>query len=154
MPKFDLDYNGLNDTIFKTKFKLSDVKDKIEKVAFDLVRFRGDDIDQLWQVQNSDDGDYIVALYSDESEKKVATASQNPWQVVVGNSSDINIFYKGEPITRVAAQVLGIEDSELSLVNRYLPKRLAESPVLVKALLSELDPNSRQDVVARHPELA
>jgi hypothetical protein len=63
MPKFSVDYSGLENKIYKKAYRLADVKDQLETVAFDIVRFKDNDKGaELWQVQSADDGDYIVAL--------------------------------------------------------------------------------------------
>jgi hypothetical protein len=154
MSKFSLDYDNLEQKVYKKAYKLSDVKNKIERVAFDVVRFSdGDDASKLWQVQSADDGDYIVALY-DEPEESQKTASSN-WEVVLNKASSmIDVYYKGDPIVRVAASKLGIPSDELALVSKYLPKKLTENKKLATALLSEAGDNVRQELYKKYPELA
>lgn len=152
MPKYSLDYSKLANQITKKAYRLSDVKDQLETVAFDVVRFKdGDKGADLWQIQSADDGDYIVALYDDEVEK---TASTNPWGVYVSkNGHDVQISYKGDPLVRFAASKLGIPSSELHKAEQYLPEKLATNKKLVKALLSELSETARLEVSKRYPEL-
>ncbi len=152
MPKISIDYSSLANQITKKAYRLSDVKDQLESVGFDIVRFKdGDKGAELWQVQSADDGDYIVALYEDENEK---TASQNPWGVLVTKSgTDLQISYKGDPLVRLAASKLGIPAQELHKAEAYLPEKLATNKKLVKALLSELNEAARQEVARRYPEL-
>lgn len=152
MPKFSIDYSSLA-KLTKKAYRLSDVKDQLETVAFDIVRFKdGDKGAELWQVQSADDGDYIVALYDEEEVEK--TASANPWGVLVTkNGSDLQISYKGDPLVRLASSKLGIPSSELHKAEEYLPEKLATNKKLVKALLSELSEAARQEVSKRYPEL-
>lgn len=152
MPRFSIDYSGLATQITKKAYRLSDVQDQLETVAFDVVRFKdGDKGADLWQIQSADDGDYIVALYDDEVEK---TASANPWGVYVAkNGHDLQISYKGDPLVRFAASKLGIPSSELHKAEQYLPEKLATNKKLVKALLSELSETARLEVSKRYPEL-
>ncbi len=155
MSKFSIDYSGLA-KITKKAYRLSDVKDQLETVAFDVVRFKdGDKGAELWQVQSADDGDYIVALYDeDESEGTEKTASSNPWSVLVTKSgTDLQIAYKGDPLVRLASSKLGIPSSELHRAEQYLPEKLATNKKLVKALLSELSEAARLEVSRRYPEL-
>lgn len=154
MPKISLDYSGLARQITKKAYRLSDVKDQLETVAFDIVRFKdGDKGADLWQVQNADDGDYIVALYDDE-EAVEKTASSNPWSVLVTkNGKDLQIAYKGDPLVRMASSKLGIPSAELHKAEQYLPEKLANNKKLVKALLSELSETARHEVSKRYPEL-
>lgn len=151
MPKFSIDYSGLA-KLTKKAYRLSDVKDQLETVAFDIVRFKdGDKGAELWQVQNADDGDYIVALYDED---EVKTASANPWGVhVTKNGSDLQISYKGDPLVRLASSKLGIPSAELHKAEQYLPEKLATNKKLVKALLGELSEAARQEVSKRYPEL-
>lgn len=153
MPKFSIDYSGLATQITKKAYRLSEVKDQLETVAFDVVRFKdGDKGADLWQIQSADDGDYIVALYDDEETEK--TASANPWGVLVTRGgTDLQISYKGDPLVRMASSKLGIPSSELHRAEQYLPEKLATNKKLVKALLNELSDAARQEVSRRYPEL-
>jgi hypothetical protein len=153
MPKFSVDYSGLVSSITKKAYRLSDVKDQLETVAFDVVRFKDADKGaDLWQVQSADDGDYIVALYDDEDE--VEKTASNPWGVfVTKNGHDLQVSYKGDPLVRLAASKLGIPSAELHKAEQYLPEKLATNKKLVKALLSELSETARHEVSKRYPEL-
>ncbi len=154
MSKFSIDYTKLEGTLSKKAYRLSDVKHRLETVAFDIVRFKdGDEGAALWQIQSADDGDYIVTLYSEE-EPAVKTASL-PWEVVLSKTAKVlNVFYKGDPIAKVATSRLGLPESELDTVESYLPRRLAENKKLVTALLSDLDEPTKNSVLNKYPELA
>lgn len=155
MPKFSIDYQELSNSVsyvHKNIFKLSDVKHRLEKVAFDVVRFKDGSPDELWQIQNSDDGDYIVARYESEEPKIEVKASE--WDILVsGSSGDINVFYKGQPITKIASDKLGISNEDLNTVKRFLPSKLASDKSFVKALLSTLDETSKDALLKLYPEL-
>ncbi len=154
MPKFSIDYSGLAQ-IQKKAYRLSDVKDQLETVAFDVVRFKdGDKGADLWQIQSADDGDYIVALYDADEENEKTAAAKNPWGVfVTKNGHDLQISYKGDPLVRMASAKLGIPSSELHKAEQYLPEKLATNKKLVKALLSQLSETARLEVSKRYPEL-
>jgi len=149
MSKFSIDYSSL---ITKKAYRLADVKDQLETVAFDVVRFKdGDNAAELWQVQSAEDGDYIVALYDDEEEN---TKTACDWGVLVSKTAgDVQVSYKGDPLVRVASSKLGIPREELHKVEQYLPEKLAENKKLVKALLNELSPAAKQEVLKKYPEL-
>jgi|HubBroStandDraft_5_1064220.scaffolds.fasta_scaffold80735_2 hypothetical protein len=151
MKNISIDYSALANQITKKAYRLSDVKDQLETVAFDVVRFKdGDKGAELWQVQNAEDGDYIVALYEDEELDKTAAT----WDVLVTkNGSDLQVSYKGDPLVRISAAKLGIPRSELYKAEKYLPEKLASNKKLVRALLSELNEAARQEVSKRYPEL-
>ena len=150
MSKFEINYSGLENTIIKKAYRLEDVKDRIERVAFDIVKFKDDDEGaNLWKIQSADDGEYIVAVYNRE-EEKIA----NDWSVKLSKiANTLQISYKGDPIVRIASSKLGIPPSELSRVEKYLPEKLAENKKLVRALLNELDKPAKNEVLNRYPEL-
>lgn len=154
MPKFSIDYSGLAQ-IQKKAYRLSDVKDQLETVAFDVVRFKdGDKGADLWQIQSADDGDYIVALYDADEENEKTASAKNPWGVfVTKNGHDLQISYKGDPLVRMASTKLGIPSSEMHKAEQYLPEKLATNKKLVKALLSQLSETARLEVSKRYPEL-
>jgi len=150
MPKFSVNYDQVVDMTSKKSYKLSDVNDKIEKIAFDVVRFKDGPQDELWQIQSTDDGDYIIAIYSDE--EKISTASVQDWSVVIKNS-DLHFFYKKDHICKVASKTLGFNDQDLVLAKRYLPSKLSENKNLVNSLLKSVDSNSLKNILAKYPEL-
>lgn len=149
MSKNTIDYLGLATKIYKKAYKLSDVKDRLETVAFDVVRFKDSDKGaDLWQVQSADDGDYIVALYQPEETEK------SDWDVSVSKTAgDLQVSYKGDPLVRLASSKLGIPRDELHKVPEYLPSKLAANKKLVKALLNELSESAKKEVLSKYPEL-
>lgn len=149
MSNFKIDFDKLEHKIYKKAYKLSDVKDKIEKVAWDVVRFKDSDQSaNLWKIESSDEGDYIVAVYEE------TPVDQNTWEVIVTKQAgDLQISYKGDPIVRVASSKLGIPKNEVSKVPSYLPEKLANNKKLVLALLNELSGELKQEVLTKYPEL-
>jgi hypothetical protein len=149
--KHTIDYSKLEDRITKRAFRLADVKDQLETVAFDLVRFKdGDKGAELWQVQSADDGDYIVALYQAEKEEKTAS----PWSASISKvSGELQVSYRGEPLVRVASNRLGIPRSDLEGVVEYLPEKLLSNPKLVQALLKEMPEPAKKMALDKYPEL-
>lgn len=152
MSNFAIDYSKLEGKVYKKAYKLSDVQDKLEKVAFDIVKFKDSDAGaNLWQIQSADDGDYIIALY--QNEEDVKTAASN-WEVaVVKSASSLQISYKGDPLVKIASSKLGIPAAELDKVAEYLPAKLADNKKLVSALLKELSPSVKNSVLNKYPEL-
>lgn len=150
MSKFGIDYLNLENRIYKKAYKLADVKEQLETVAFDIVKFRGDDsASNLWQIHSADDGDYIIALYQPEETK---TAS--PWQVdILKTAGAVQISYKGDPLLKISASKLGVPQNELDKVKEYLPNKLAENKKLASALLNELSPVVKKSVLIKYPEL-
>src|ERR1700683_672295 len=59
---FNVNFGQVQTTLSpKRAYKLSEVKDQLETVAFDIVRFKSDDAAgsgaNLWQVNSAEDGD-------------------------------------------------------------------------------------------------
>jgi len=148
------DFEQLNNKIHKKAYRLEDVKDKIEKVAFDVVRFKeDDDINNLWIVQSTDDGDVIVGLYEDAKlpEKK---ASEHGWSAVPDNKGkEINIYYRGEPIHKVLPSNLGVPSHEVHTLSTSIKRNLQKSASYRKSLLAALPLPTQQRFVRKYPEL-
>lgn len=144
------DKKFLEKLLLKQAYKLSDVKNKITKVAFDIVKFKeNDDMSNLWQIVNGDDDEqYIVAMYDDPIEK---TASV-PWDVTV-DDQNLYIYYKNEQIAKLAANKLGLNKKDLSFVPEYLPKKLSTNKKMVSGLLKEVSASMRQEIIKKFPEL-
>ena len=153
MTKFKLDVEKLGRDLCKRSFRLSEVEPYLEKVAFDVVRFKDQDEDcNLWQIQKGEDGEYIVALYApDEMVTKTASSA---WSVKRQDfSSDLRISYKGEQVIKLASSQLGIPAEEISLAISYLPEKLAQNARLRGLLLKLLPPEEKQYLAAKFPEL-
>ena len=158
MDKFLVDFTKLDTKMNGPKvLKLADVQDKIQKVAFDVVRFRDNaDTDQLWRIEDSNDGPVIVAMYdteqlADEGKVAEASASSSGWDAIADSASSVNVFYKGEAIKRIAASDVGIDD--VSLLCRWLPEKLASDQGFRSALVSDMPKESRDFLLSKYPEL-
>lgn len=156
MKQFSIDYSVLDSQVVNKTFKLSEVKDRLEKVAFDVVRFKDGDPEELWQIQNGDDGDYIVAKYeADPKDELAKAASSASWDVLINKTSgDINIFYKGYPVVKLDASQVGVKQEDLETVKRLLPGKLGSSKELVNALLKNLNTTAKTALLKQYPELS
>jgi len=150
MLKQGVDYNALYSNLYNKRYRLKDVEHRLEKVAFDVVRFKdSDESARLWQVQSCDDGDYIVALYDDDENVK-----QSSWQVAINDDlKKVSFAYKKEHIITLASDKLGIDKNELSSLPRYLPKSLETNKKLVTALLNNLSSEAKKEILTKYPEL-
>jgi len=161
MEKFAVNYNDLQGDLAPRPqaFRYADVKHRLKKVAYDIVRFTdGDDISGLWQIQQTDDGDVIVAKYDDTSNftevEKTASVETN-WRALADRSGEhINIFYKDSPVTKVSLTKIGIPTEDADIVCRYLPEKLATNEALTSNLLAEMSSGDLKELVKAHPELA
>ena len=136
-------------------YRYEDIKHLLVKVAFDVVRFKDGPTDELWEIQQADDGNFIVARYNEEAAQDTTkTASTNPWDVAVDdNTATIHIFYRQYPVIKLNAHKLGLSCDDLPSVKSFLPKKLASDNKLVKSLLKELSNTERTVFLRNHPEL-
>jgi hypothetical protein len=153
MKNTSVNMESLLETVSKRKLKFDSVKQDFTKVAFDIYRKNDGAADELWQIQNADDGsEYIVALY-DEDERVITASVKSPWTVAVKNS-DLHIFYKGAHLCKVASADLGFAESDVALAKQYLPSKLAANKNLVKSLLKSVDQVVLKSMLSKYPELA
>lgn len=154
MNKFAVNYQEL-ETKLEDKpriFKLADVKDKIRVVAFDVVKFHDSDgLDGLWQIKQTDDGEYIVATY-DDSELTSEASVSTPWKALARDGL-VHVFYKNDPVTKISLASVGIPADEAGLFVSHLPQSLATNKKLAASMLKELSDEERKELFASHPEL-
>ncbi len=161
MEKFAVNYNDLQGDLSPRPqaFRYEDVKDRLKKVAFDVVRFAdGDDISGLWQIQETTEGEVIVAKYDDLSNysqvEKTASVETN-WRALADRSGEnIHLFYKDSPVTKVSLASIGIPADDVDVVCRFLPEKLATNEALMSNLLAEIPKGNYQELVKAHPELS
>ena len=152
MDKHSVDYELMTERLSAKKaYKYNDVKDHLIKVAFDIVKFKDcDDIDGLWQIQSADDGEIIVALYEEAPQLEVKSS----WSAIPDKTASyVHLFYKNEPITKVAMDSLGIKGEETVAFVEALPKILAENESVRSAMLSELSSEDSSNLIKKYPEL-
>lgn len=157
MNKFSIDYVDLEEKTGKKRvFKLEDVKDRIQKVAFDVVRFvdADDNLSGLWRVEHTFSGDYIVAMYDEEGPREKTASAPSNWEVYADNTNRfLTFFYKNEHVAKIAAEKLGLSSYNLGDEAKYLPKKLASNENLVKGLMQEVPFKTRFALFDKYPEL-
>lgn len=158
MNKFSVDYTDLQSKLsVKKAFRLSDVKERIRKVAFDVVRFvDSDKIDELWQIHRNGEDEYIVAMYNEDeqTEKRASASVVTPWKAMPDNSgNNINLFYKDSPIKRIALAPLGIPSEDAWLVSHSISQKLATDQSFLNSFVKELTKEERQALKEIEPSL-
>lgn len=156
MRSFTLDPHQLEQNLKKQaekRFKWADLEPRIQKVAFDVVRFiDGSDVQGLWRIEPTPEGDVILAMYEQSEEELTKAASTKPWQVVARNGY-LQIYYQDKPLASFAAAELGIPSQELYLTASYLPAKLANSKTFVQKMLGSLRPEAARQIYQTFPEL-
>jgi predicted dinucleotide-binding enzyme len=167
MTKFSVDYTDLENGMSKKTYKYEQVKDRLQKVAFDIVRFNPEHdstIDGLWKIEQTADGEVIVALYDTDSKistafdkaasDKVAIASVNNWSLIPDKTqSDVSIFYKNEYVTKISTANIGIPKDEVNAFANYMSNKLATNKEVASKLMADLHTNDRDELVTKFPEL-
>lgn len=126
MSQFKVDFEKLETQLLKKSYRLADVKDQLETVAFDIVRFKNTDKSTaLWQVQSAEDGDYIISLYEDAEDNK-KTASQG-WEVVLSSGSSlVSSFAKTAAKIRPSGEEWEVVSDAGKSLGKYKTKEEAE----------------------------
>ena len=155
MKKFAVNYNQLENNLAESPraFRLDDVKDKIRKVAFDVVKFHETEgLDGLWQIQKTPDGEYIVANYENESLTAESSEEDKPWKAVASNDT-VHVFYKEHPVTKVSLSSMGVSKDDSDIFVKTLSEGLSKNAKLRNSLLKNLDSSSKQELLSTYPEL-
>lgn len=116
MFKFDLNYDELKEYfVKKDRMPLKGNENKIVRVAFDLFRIKDNDPEELWQVQSSEDGEFLVRTFSVPDEDGLTTTSS--WSVNSDKKEEnITVAYQNMPIVRVATKDYNANDSESVII--------------------------------------
>ncbi len=148
------DFDRLGDKLTRKSYRLEDVKDKIEKVAFDVVRFKEDDnLNNLWVVKSTDDGEVIVGMYDDAHppEKK---ASVKGWSALPDNKgSEIYVYYNGEPLHRIVISSVGVPNTEASSLSKSITRNLEKNAAYRKSFIATIPLPTQQRFLNKYPEL-
>lgn len=158
--KFSVNYDALEERLKPEPqvFKYAEVKDRLVKVAFDVVRFMdADNIDGLWQIQKTDDGEVIVAMYDgslpEAEQTKTASVNDSPWLTMPDRLGHINVFYKDSPVTKISLASLGMDGENPESVSFTLSEKLATNNKLRDSFLGSLTQQERAILLEAHPEL-
>lgn len=153
--KFTVNFDRLAETVVPQRaYRLKDVEHRIEKVAYDLVRFReNEDTDQLWKIEDGGDGPVIVALYGEDgSLPNVESSVKRDWEVI-SDKTAMHFYYKGEPLVSLSSDQLGIPETEFNIAGRWLPQKLASDERFQMLLLNKVNRAGRVHIAQRFPEL-
>jgi len=145
MDKFKIDYNEVVKQLQPDQpIPLEKVANKIEKVAFNVVRYNDGNKTSLWEVKDG----HLVALYDEEVLEKQS------WSVEPDKTGKYaTVFYKDTAITNIKYADYKIESSEINNFTNLLPQRLANNTELVKKMLNSLDSNYKAKILETYPEL-
>jgi uncharacterized membrane protein len=154
--KTSLDLSKVAQVVSGNKsFRYSDVQHKLQKVAFDVVRFiDGSDIEGLWRIQKDEQGEYIVATYDAEQKiEKSATEKQPDWFTSIDRQDYVHVFYKNKEVKKISAKDLNLPQTASRTIAKTLQTKLASDNLFVQKFISSLDISTRSNLLTSYPEL-
>ena len=151
MQNFSVDFEKLDQVLNKRAYKYNDVKDKLVKVAFDVVRFFDEtNVGGLWKIQKNKDGEVIVALYEEPTIEKSASI-KNYWNAILDSSkSNIYITYKNSVTSKIASSDLPFPTEELETFAKSITDKINSNSEFQDKVLKEADPQ----IVSQFPEFS
>lgn len=141
MSKFEIDFQELGKTIISdpNKIPLKGNEHRLVRVAFDLFHLKDGNPEDLWQVQSSDDGEFLVRTYAlpEDEEKKVASSK---WEVKLDKKEEnLTVAYRNIPLMKLAAKDFGITTpEETKLFQRMIFNKLATDNEFVGKVVQNL----------------
>lgn len=158
MDKYAINYAELKSNIDRPKYyKYEDVKHRLIRVAYDVVKFQdaNEDIDGLWQIQTTNDGEVIVAMYdAPESQATESIKTESSWAVIPDqNNASMNVFYKGNAIHRIASAQIGVPSQDLPDFCVNVAAKLDANEDFRRSLLEDIPVNERMAIFSKYPEL-
>jgi hypothetical protein len=147
MKKFEMDLSEVSKTVVPdtNRIPLTENEHRMVRVAFDLFRLKDSDPDELWQVQSSDDGEFLVRTYALPEDENTVISD---WSIKEdGKKANLTISYKGMPITRVIAAEYGANTEEdVFVLQKTLFKKLATDKGFIIRMLNKL-PEIKQEML-------
>lgn len=131
--------------------KYDDVKDRFQKVAFDVYKQEGSN--KLWELRTEDGTQYLVALYDDsDNDLVVESQDEKDWTATADTEGEnVTLSYRNTPIARFAsskyqykpqeaekfAKFLEVKASDRNFLNNLLDTMPEQKKLAVLKLLQE-----------------
>ena len=143
---YELDWNQI--TIKETpknQLKFSESGHLFRKVAWDTYKpLSGSDI--LWQLQDVDGEQCLVALYEDE-DIVVESNKDTEWLAQSDHAGEnVTLSWKNIPIYRFAGKEYGFNPSESGLFARTVESQASQNKSFVEGMLERLPEQKRNSV--------
>ena len=123
---------------------------KIKKVAFDMVKVYGDEYNDLWKVESTDDGDFLVR----SSNPSFQIKESSDWKAVSDfDCKNITLSYRGVPIARFASDEYSFSSEDIGLFKEALLERAADDGDFVKQVFANQSDAKRIAISNTFPEL-
>lgn len=123
---------------------------KIKKVAFDMVKVYGDEYNDLWRVESTDDGDFLVR----SSSPSFQTKQSSNWKAISDfDCKNITLSYRGVPIARFAAEEYSFSSEDIGLFKAALLERAVDDGDFVKQVFASQSDAKVTAISSAFPEL-
>ena len=148
MGKYELDLSDVAKIVMPdpNRLPLEENRNRLMCVAFDLFRLKGDNTEDLWQIQADDDGnEFLVRTYNlPEEEQQVVKASD--WRVVSdAKGNNLTVLYRNIPIQRLATAVAGASTSaDVELLRKTVQEKLSMDDTFVSKFIDSIPEEKRE----------
>ncbi len=143
MKNFEMDLSNISNILQAdpNKIPVKGNESRMLKVAFDLFRLK-DKPEELWQIQSSDDGDFLVRTYLLPDEKE----NESNWSIQEDKKcANLTVSYKNIPIERIASEKYGAKTPEdVFILQKTLLKKLATDKNFVMKFFNSLHITKKQ----------
>lgn len=136
--EFKVDISSIINVIEENdKLSFDEHKERFVKVAFDVYSPKNDVSDDLWVIQDTDDGQFLVRTNWNHDDL-VKKSKEDGWDAVSNKKGDnITLYYKDLPLINLSAEEYGFnEGNPRVFVNSLL--RFMNDKKNVAKLLSSL----------------
>lgn len=97
----------------KEKISFEENKHKFRKVAFDVYAPLNDASDNLWVVQDTDDGAFLTRTHWDHDNINIKESREEGWDALPDKSGDnITLYFKDTPLINLTAKEYGFNQKD------------------------------------------
>lgn len=133
----------------KNRIKVTDDL-RIKKVAFDMVKVYGDEYNDLWKVESTSEGDFLVRASNPEFQVK----ESSNWKAISDfGCENITLSYRGVPIARFASSEYSFSPDDIGIFKSALLERAADDSEFVKQVFASQSDAKRDAISSAFPEL-
>lgn len=95
------------------KIPFEENKHRFKKIAFDVYAPLNDATDNLWVVQDTDDGSFLTRTHWDHDNVNVKESKEEGWDALPDKSGDnITLYYKDTPLINMSAKEYGFDQGD------------------------------------------
>ena len=133
----------------KNRIKVTDEL-RLKKVAFDMVKVYGDEYDDLWWAESTNDGVFLVRASNPEFQTK----ESSNWKAISDFSrQNITLSYRGVPIARFASSEYSFTPEDVGIFKEALLERAVGDNEFVKQVFASQSDAKKSAISSAFPEL-